>query len=301
MFQNLIPSTRDKIQNSNGFTLLEILITIAIFTIIIGIVVVATKSLSDTVNLDNSGKIIGTNIKLAKMRSINSLNDTNYGVRFENDKVTVFAGSLFDASDVTNKVVDLSDDVEIYNISLNGGGIDLVFDRLTGATNNFGVVEIRLIKYPAETKQVVINQEGQISYNSFQTSSGSPITNARHVHYDMGWSIENSTILRFERIDSFGVPTVNDIDATAYFNADESEFDWSGETIVGSSQTIKVRGWFDLSGTELCVILDQTESDILNIYFVYEGTTKKITTYANVGGIINVTPDFIYGGTMDIK
>ena len=264
--------------------------------VMLGIAIAITKSFSNTVNLDNYAKIIGTNIKLAKTRSIGAFNDTNYGVHFEGDKITVFA---VDGS--TNKVVNLSDDVEIWDISLTeypvGSGSNMVFDRLTGATKNFGTIGIRLVNNPSEKRQIVINEEGQIDYVSFQTSSESPIKNARHVHYNLGWDINSSTILRFERVD--GGTTTNDIDATAYFNA--GEFNWSGEIIVGSSRTAKVHGWLDGGSTMLCVVLDQTVSDTLNIYFIHEGTTKKITTYTNVGGVITVTPDPTYGGTKDIR
>lgn len=287
-------------KNKNGFTLIEILVTIAIFMIIIGIAVATTRSFSDTVNLDNAGKIIGTNIKLAKTRSISALNDTNYGVHFEGDQITVFAGSVFDAGDPANKVVTLPDNVEIYNINVIGWP-DLVFGRLTGTTNNFGTIGIRLINNPSKTKQLVINSEGQIDYASFQTSIESPITNARHVHYNLGWNIENSSIMRFEWIDDFGVSTTRDIDTALYFNADKSEFDWSGEIISGSSQTLRAHGWLEGINTVLCVVRDQTETDTLNIYFIDGGTEKKITTYANVGGTVNVTPDLIYGGVMTVK
>jgi prepilin-type N-terminal cleavage/methylation domain-containing protein len=295
-------------KNKNGFTLLEILIAISIFFIILSITISITRSFSDTVNLDNAGKIIGTNIKLAKTRSISALNDTNYGVHFEDNYIVVFEGSDYDAGDLTNKVVDLPDGVEIEMSTINlaenptASGYNLIFDRLTGATNNFGTIKIRLIKNPSEEKQIVINSEGQVDYTLFQTSSGSPIKNARHVHYNLVWNIENSTILRFEWVDEYSVSTINDIDATAYFNADKSEFDWHGEIIEGSSQTLGVRGWLDASDkTVLCVIRDQTETKTLHIYFIDGGTTKKIATYANVGGIINVTPDGFNVQAMTIK
>ena len=279
---------KNMFQNKNGFTLIEILVTIAIFTIILGIATITTKSFSDTVNLDNAGKIIGTNIKLAKMRSVGALNDTNYGVLFESDKITVFG-----VSDSTNdKVVNLPDNVEIWDISLTeypvGSGSNMAFDRLTGTTKNFGTIGIRLINNPSEKKQIVINEEGQIDYAPFPISSVFPIKNARHVHYDLKWNIENSTILRFER----GADT-NDIDTTACFNADKTEFDWNGETITGSSQTAKIHGWLIGGKTVLCVILDfyQTEGDTLKIYFVDSDGAKKIATYTNVGGVISVARD----------
>ena len=83
---------------------------------------------------------------------------------------------------------------------------------------------------------------------------------------------------------------------------DKSEFDWSGETVSGFSQTLRIHGWLDAgNNTVLCIIRDQTESDTLNIYFVDGGITKKITTYVNTGGIVEVTPDLTYGGAMTIK
>ena len=291
---------KNMFQNKNGFTLIEILVTIAIFTIILGIAIVTTKSFSDTVNLDNAGKIIGTNVKLAKMRSVGALNDTNYGVFFEGDKVTVFG-----VSDSTNdKVVNLPDNVEIWDISLTeypvGSGSNMAFDRLTGTTKNFGTIGIRLINNPSEKKQIVINEEGQIDYASFPTSSASPITNARHVHYNLGWDIADSTILRLEW--TVGATTVtHDIDTTAYFNG--SEFDWSGTfTVDGSDQTLRIHGWLDGGDTILCIIRDQTESNVLEVFFV-DGVTKKITTYtAEADGTVSVSPNAFYvWGTTTIK
>lgn len=283
----------------NGFTLVEIVVAMAIFAIIISIAIVTGRSFSDTVNLSNSEKIIGTNLKVAKTRSINALNDTNYGVHFESDYIIIFAGSTFNVSDSTNEIVDLPDDVEIYNISLAEGGSDLVFSRLTGTTNNFGTVEIRNTKNLSETRQIVINQEGQIDHRAFQTSLASPIVNARHIHYDLGWNIEDSTTLRLEWV---GI-TTNDTDATTYFNADKSVFDWYGTTMVdGAPQTLRIHGWLDGSNnTILCIIRDQTENDILNVYFIDGATTKKITTYENISGTVDVTPDAFYGGAMTIK
>lgn len=296
--KNMFQILNSKSQNKNGFTLIELLIAISIFTIIIGIVIATGKSFSDTVNLSNSEKFIGTKLKVAKTRSINSLNDTNYGVHFESDQLIIFAGSTFNNSDPANKTIDLPDDVEIYDISLAGGS-DLVFSRLTGTTDNFGTIKIRSVKNTSEIRQIVINREGQIDHKAFQTSLASPIVNARHVHYDLGWNIENSTILRLEWVSL----VTEDIDATAYFNADKSVFDWSGTTMVdGSPQALRVHGWLDGdSNTVLCIVRDQTENDVLNVYFVDGATTKKITTYTNSGGTINVVPDAFYGGVMTIK
>jgi len=303
MFQIGGGENKNKNKNKNGFTLMEVLIAISIFAIILSIAITISKSFSNTVDLDNSAKVIGTNIKLAKTRSISALNDTNYGVHFESDQIIVFEGDVFVSGDSANKIINLSDEVEIFDIDLAGGVdiVDSVFNRLTGTTDNYGTVKIRLIKKPSEIKQVVINQEGQVDYVLFQTSSASPITNARHVHYDLGWNIENHETLRLEWTGGFGT-IINDIDTAAYFNG--SEFDWFGTTDVdGSNQSLRVHGWLDGGTTILCIIRDQTEEHILNVYFYDGATEKKITTYtAGAGGTVSVTPNSFYvWGTTIIK
>lgn len=288
----------------NGFSVIELLIAIAIAAILLSVATVSGRFFQDTVNLSNAEKMIGTNIKLAKANSISSLNDFNYGIHFESDSVIIFRGSTFIIGDLANQTVNLPSGVEIYSVNLNGGGSDLLFSRLIGTTDNFGAVGIRLIQNPSQTRQIVVNQEGQVNHSSFQTSLVAPITNARHAHYDLGWNIKNSLILRLEWVDNFNAPIItNDIDATAYFNTDQSIFDWSGTTMVnGLSQSLRIHGWLDASDdTILCVIRDQTESDTLNIYFVDATIAKKITTYVYAGGIVTITPDAFYGGALTIK
>ncbi len=298
MFQIL----NSKFQNKNGFTLIEVLIVISILVIMIGIAATIGRSFSDTVNLDNSAKMVGTNIKLAKTRSVNALNDTNYGVHFEDNYIVIFAGNTFVEGDPANEIINLSDGIKTQNISFAGGG-DLVFSRLTGVTNNPGSIEITLVKDLSKIRQIVVNKEGQVNYTSFQTSVAAPITNARHVHYDLAWNIENSAVLRLEWTVDFDTVT-NNIDMASYFNSDKTVFDWYGTTEVdGSDQTLRVHGWLDeFDETVLCVIRDQTESNILDIYFIDGGIPKKITTYtANADGTVSVAPDATYVEATTIK
>ena len=56
----------------------------------------------------------------------------------------MFVGNLYSAGHASNTVFSLNEGVEIVNISLAGGGSDVVFDRLTGETNQNGSFVIRL-------------------------------------------------------------------------------------------------------------------------------------------------------------
>lgn len=285
-----------------GFTLLEIVIVIAIISIIAAISIVSWQSFSDATNLGNTAKMIEMKIKLAKNYSLSALNDVNYGVHLEAGNVTIFpADAAYIFGDSDNQVFNLTDGVEIYN----GVGNDIIFSRLTGVTDDAGNIGIRIIKRPSKIKIISINAQGQTGTDTFEASSVSPINNARHVHFNLGWNIENATVLHLVWIDNVtSIPIItNDIDATSYFNVGKTEFDWSGTTVVnGVLQPMKIHSWLDGSGyTVLCVMRDATENEELNIYFT-DGIDKDIATYEkNEGtGVINVAAG-VYGGIMDIQ
>lgn len=289
----------------NGFTLIEILVAISIMLIMLAITIDMTKSLNDSVNLENAGKNVDLKIRTAKSRSIGALGDSNYGVHFETSRVVVFAGSTFDDSDPENEVFTLPDKIEIDVASIDfGGGNDLVFERLTGNTSDYGSVSLRVINDVSKTRTIFINSNGQSSFSAFQTSAGPTLANARHIHFDLGWNIMNATQLKLVWVDGLdtpiGVATV--VDTTDYFNADKSKFDWEGTTnINGTDQNIQIHSWLDGSGyTVLCVTRSQTETEKLHVYF-NDGIEKHIVTYDRNGASVDVTPDIFYGGTMTIQ
>lgn len=291
--------------NNKGYSLIEMLVVIFILLVILNVAMVLGRSFNNAVNLENAVKTVDSKIKTAKARSIGALNDTNYGVHFDTNRVVVFLGNTYTNGLATNETSNLPDNIEIYNISLAGGGSDMVFTRLVGTTINSGSIGIRVKNDTSKTAQITINSEGQTTLGSFGTSISSPITNERHVHFALGWNIQNASTLRLEWVDGFGVPIItNDVTAATQFNADKSVFNWEGTTTVnGVDQTLRVHSWLDGgSNTVLCVMRDQTENEKLNIYFI-DGATKKIAdyTYDSLNDTVTVVADPTYGGTMTVE
>ncbi len=283
------------IQNKKGFTLIEIMAAISILFIILAVTLSVGRSFNDSVNLRNASKNVDSKIRLAKSRSIGALNDTNYGVHFESARVVVYDASVpFDDADLENEVLTLPDNVEINiaDVILEGGGVDLVFKRLTGDTDNYGSVRLRVISDPSNTEQIFINADGQSSFSSFQTSSGPTIANGRHVHFDLGvWDISQiNTELKLEWVenDAFENPilSLTPYDISAYFNA--GKFDWE-ETIdeAGIYQKLRIHSWIDpiTNHTILCVLRDQTEEDKLYISIIGSGCNGIVASYTNAGAV----------------
>ncbi len=289
-------------KNIKGFSLIEIVIAMAIMVILISIAILIGRSFNNTENLENAGKIIEEKVKLAKARSLGALNDTNYGVHFENNRIIIFAGSAYADGTPTNQVFNLPDNIDINAVSLAGGGQDMVFGRLTGTTANYGSIGFRVTNDASKSRQMTVNEEGQVSFGTFKTSAGSAVVNARHIHFNLGWNIQNETNMKLEWVDAIGgVIASSNVSLAPYFNADKSKLDWEGTTVVGSvNQKIRIHSWLDGSlNTVLCVMRGGTEYEKLNIYF--DGYLKEIATYENVSGAVVATKKADVLGTMEIQ
>lgn len=295
------------VKNRGGFSLIEIIIVVLILSIASVVAIPAWKSFSDNVNLENAEQMLEAKIKLAKNYSLGSLSDSVYGIHFDalNNRFVLFSGGAFVDGASANQIFNLPSNVEIYSVSFSGGGNDLIFGRLTGGTSNSGTVGIRIKTDNSKNRQITINSQAQAGSGAFQSSSGAPLVDGRHIHFSLPWSIQNSSTLRLEFIAADGGTVTNDIDTALYFNGDKTSFSWEGATAVDSvGQTIRVHTiTLDSVSALLCIMRDRTENTkSVAVSFIDGGTVKKIATYTeNAGGTVTITPDSFYGGVMEIQ
>lgn len=283
------------INNKNqkkGFTLIEVLMVVAIVLIITVISLASWVSFSDTTALDNNAKMIETKIKLAKSYSLSALNDVNYGVHLEAGSVTIFpANASYNPLGADNQVFTLTDGVEIYD----GVGNDIVFTRLIGTTANSGSIGVRVIDRPTKVKTVTINSQGQTGIDEFEISSISPINDSRHIHFNLSaWTVQGNppvTDLIFRTSDG---TLIEDIDTASFFNA--GIFDWQGSiTVDGAAQRLRVHT-LDIGGGTLCVIRDRMKNNkTVKISLVDGGVEKQIVTYTEeIDGSVTVSPNYTF-------
>jgi prepilin-type N-terminal cleavage/methylation domain-containing protein len=138
-FRNLIKKTSTK-----GFTLIEVMIAVVIAVILMGVILVSFSSLNKNQSLNKSANYIASIIEEARGNTLFSKNDSQYGIKFETTRVTMFKGASYSVSSPDNVVYDLNNEVSISNISLSGGGSEIVFDRLTGDTSQTGTLTLSL-------------------------------------------------------------------------------------------------------------------------------------------------------------
>lgn len=150
---------------NKGFSFIEILIVIAILAIIAVLTAVGFSSFYRKQTLDSLVDQVVSLVNEARQRTLFSDGDSQYGIHFEGGRVVLFKGISFTEPSPNNKEFIFSSFIEINNISLNGGGADLIFERLTGKTNEYGAISFRIRNDILKTKTITIEKSGAVSIN----------------------------------------------------------------------------------------------------------------------------------------
>lgn len=101
-------------------------------------------------------------LEQARSNSMASRDSLQYGVHFASSTITIFEGSVYAASATSNNVFYMSPFVELSTSTINGGGQDIVFGRLTGTTSDSGSLTFSLSSNASTTKSVIVHPTGII-------------------------------------------------------------------------------------------------------------------------------------------
>lgn len=275
-------------QISNGvksFTLIEILIVIGILALLIAMAFPAFRSFQAESDLNDSVNGTINALRLAQSKTLASEEASQWGIYFSTStafhQYTLFQGASYASRVISSdEVYDFPGSVEVYNINL-GGEPEVVFDRLIGSTNQFGDISLRLKTDPTKKQTIYIENSGQVGLIAPSVPSDTErIKDSRHVHFDLGWSIQNATTVKF----SFPGQT-EEVDVTDYFNAGKTAFDWEGTFVIGGvDQTFRVHTHsLDAFNTSLCIHRDRNEEkndqEVLISIILDTGAEKEIARY----------------------
>jgi Tfp pilus assembly protein FimT len=148
---------------ARAFTLPEILIVTAISLFFVVGAMAVYQNFNKTRALDVGAQNILSLLKTARSKTLASDEASVYGVHFEATRVVLFKGSVFTEPQDGNKEYSLPRTITISNINLNGGGSDVIFERLTGETGQFGTTTISASDL-SKTIYVFVDKTGIIDY-----------------------------------------------------------------------------------------------------------------------------------------
>jgi len=279
------------LKSGAGFTLVEVLTIVGILIVLTAISIPAFRFFQKESDLNNSAEEIINILRLAQNKTLASEGASQWGVYFTTStsphQYILFKGTTYNPSATDNEIHNLPKSVEIYEIELTGGGSEVIFDRVTGTTNQFGEVSLRLKTDTSKVKTIYIENSGQVGLTSPSTSSDTDRKkDSRHIHFDLGWPIRDATTLKFKFSDP-EPDQIETVDMVPYFNADKTEFNWNNESnpfvVNGANQVFRIHTHsLSVSNTLLCIHRDRNQgknTQEVTIYIIDSGTEKDIAHY----------------------
>lgn len=154
---------RGFIFQKKGFTILEFLVSLSILTILAMIIFSSVSTFRSNKGLQIVAEDILSLLNEGRNDTLSAKDSYSYGVHFESSEITIFRGTIYSSSDTNNRSVVIDGSVEIASISLVGGGQNVLFQKLTGKTNQSGTIIIRLKSDNSKTKTITIEASGVAS------------------------------------------------------------------------------------------------------------------------------------------
>jgi len=142
-----------------GFSFVEMLVVLAILTMLISIIVSSFSKVGGSESLEVTLTSVISVLNEAKSQAVSSRDASDYGVRILNNKLISFKNSY----GTLNKELNVSNLVAISTST--GVGIDVIFNNVSGNTTASGTITITVLNDPSKNGTIRIYSTGVIEKN----------------------------------------------------------------------------------------------------------------------------------------
>lgn len=140
----------------SGFTLIEILITITLIGIVVGLgSVVNIDFYSREIRISEQATLVSI-LQKARSDAMNNINATPHGVHIGNTAYVIFHSQSYDPNETDNQTIERNPNITTTGLQ------DIVFEQLSGNTENTGTI---ILKDPNDLeKSITIKANGLIEW-----------------------------------------------------------------------------------------------------------------------------------------
>ena len=143
-------------KNIPGFNLLEIMLTVAMITLIAGIFVPIAGNVYNHNNLENATQQVVQNLRRAQTLARASEGSSDWGVFLSGSSSTIFQGTSY-----ATRNTNFSEQENLNGNALASGLTEIVFGESNGFPKTIGTITITIGN---ENKTITINEKGFINY-----------------------------------------------------------------------------------------------------------------------------------------
>lgn len=145
----------------NGFTIIELLIVIAILGLLLGVVFGLSSAKREQELRVITDTIVFT-LEEAKANAIAGKYGTPHGIAFNTGSYTLFSGSTFSASGEHNRTHHIADRFTIQT-TFGGTHHAVIFARITGAATPAGSITVTDVDQASNSSTITIGTGGDIT------------------------------------------------------------------------------------------------------------------------------------------
>ena len=143
---------------SKGFSVIELLASIAILGMLLGVSIVSFASYNRRQAVYATAAAIGQSLRDARARTLASVAGSQYGVKIDGDRFTFFQGSVFSSSTPTNNTF-----IYASGVSASSTISTFVFERVTGNSSASGTIDVYQASSASVVKRIKVQTTGLVS------------------------------------------------------------------------------------------------------------------------------------------
>lgn len=170
-----------------GFTLIELLIVVGIAGIFVAISAGVYSTLRQRSSLELVAREMQSVFNLARDRTLASEGAQNFGVYVDSAarEYFLFPGSSYGVGNVDNERFIVPANVNILTPQFEGGGNEVVFNRLTGSTDQFGTLALQDTGDVSRIMTLCIFSAGTVELTSSAQCGDAPIEHSGTTDADL--------------------------------------------------------------------------------------------------------------------
>lgn len=143
--------------NQRGFTLLEVLLSVAIMGLLTGLSLPVYQSFANKNNLDITSQQMVAMLRRAQSYARANKNDSVWGVEVQSTSATLFQGTSF-----ASRVQSYDETLALPATVTPSGITEVQFSKLTAAPNTTGTVT--LTQNANTIRTITVNAKGMVEY-----------------------------------------------------------------------------------------------------------------------------------------